>query len=61
MLVLFALGILPQGWSDPAVCTRATMWALPDITSALFIAQHSSYGIKDVIRRVCMDQNCLRH
>ncbi|TMW46440.1 hypothetical protein DOY81_008480 [Sarcophaga bullata] len=51
MLVLFALGILPQGRSDPAVCTRATMWALPDITSALFIAQHSSDGIKDVIRR----------
>lgn len=54
MLVLFALGILPQGKSDPTVCTRATMWALPDITSALFIAQHSSDGIKDVIRRVCI-------
>ncbi|KAM7359547.1 neprilysin-like 16 isoform 1-T7 [Cochliomyia hominivorax] len=51
MLVLFALGILPQDLPDPSVCTRATMWALPDITSALFIAQHSSDDIKDVIRR----------
>ncbi|KNC34384.1 hypothetical protein FF38_10862 [Lucilia cuprina] len=51
MLVLFALGILPQGPPNPLVCTRATMWALPDITSALFIAQHSSDDIRDVIRQ----------
>uniref|UniRef100_A0A1A9VM03 Peptidase M13 N-terminal domain-containing protein n=1 Tax=Glossina austeni TaxID=7395 RepID=A0A1A9VM03_GLOAU len=51
MLLLFALGILPQGHPNAVVCTRATMWALPDITSALFIAQHSSDDISDVIRR----------
>lgn len=52
MLVLFALGVLPPGRPSPLVCTRATMWALPDISSALFIAQHSSDDIRDVTRRV---------
>ncbi|XP_055847848.1 endothelin-converting enzyme 2 isoform X2 [Episyrphus balteatus] len=51
ILLIFALGILPQGYPDPAVCTRATMWALPEITSALFIAQHSSEDLREVIKR----------
>lgn len=51
ILLIFALGILPQGYPDPVVCTKATMWALPEITSALFVAQHSSEDLKEIIKR----------
>lgn len=52
LLVLFVLRILPQDHPNSVVCTRATMWALPDITSALFLSQHTKNDIDDVIKRV---------
>ncbi|XP_073812271.1 neprilysin-like 16 isoform X2 [Musca autumnalis] len=51
IVALFVLGILPQDQSSPIICTQATMWALPDMSSALFIAQYSTKDIKDVIKR----------
>lgn len=51
LLVLFALGILPYDHPNPIVCTRATMWALPEVSSTLFMAQYSSDVINQVIKR----------
>lgn len=52
IIVLFVLGILPQDRSSPIVCTRATMWALPDMSSALFVAQYSIKNVNAVVKRV---------
>lgn len=54
LLVLFALGILPYDHPNPIVCTRATMWALPEVSSTLFMAQYSSDVINQVIKRVIL-------
>ncbi|XP_054746895.1 endothelin-converting enzyme homolog isoform X2 [Anastrepha obliqua] len=51
ILILFTLGILPQEYPNPTVCTRATMWALPDITSALFVAHHSNSDLQSTVKR----------
>uniref|UniRef100_W8BH66 Endothelin-converting enzyme 2 n=1 Tax=Ceratitis capitata TaxID=7213 RepID=W8BH66_CERCA len=51
ILALFALGILPQDRPSPTICTRATMWALPDITSALFMAYYSKSDLHSYIQR----------
>ncbi|KAL5282560.1 hypothetical protein ACFFRR_005581 [Megaselia abdita] len=51
ILLLFALGILPQSNPSPVICTRATMWALPEISASLFVAQHSQDNIDDVVKR----------
>ncbi|XP_058982762.1 uncharacterized protein LOC109613610 isoform X3 [Musca domestica] len=51
IIVLFVLGILPQDRSSPIVCTRATMWALPDMSSALFVAQYSIKNVNAVVKR----------
>ncbi|XP_034484935.1 uncharacterized protein LOC117789878 isoform X2 [Drosophila innubila] len=51
MLLLSALEILPKDYPNPEVCTRSTMWALPELASALYIAQHSSEDSKDIIKR----------
>ncbi|XP_069969132.1 EEF1AKMT4-ECE2 readthrough transcript protein isoform X2 [Bactrocera oleae] len=51
MLILFTLGILPPDNPNPIICTRATMWALPDVTSAIFVAHHSTKDIKNAIKR----------
>ncbi|KAM8703690.1 hypothetical protein ACLKA7_008335 [Drosophila subpalustris] len=50
MLLLSALEILPKDYPNPEVCTRSTMWALPELASALYIAQHS-LDSKDIIKR----------
>jgi hypothetical protein len=52
LLVLFALGILPQGHPDAFTCTKATIWALPDVSSAFFMTQFTDNDVKDVKRRV---------
>ncbi|XP_075147207.1 neprilysin-like 16 isoform X2 [Haematobia irritans] len=52
ILVLFALGILPQDYPNPKVCTKATMWALPDIASSLLIAQYSASDINEAVKRI---------
>ncbi|XP_068153090.1 membrane metallo-endopeptidase-like 1 [Drosophila tropicalis] len=51
MLLLCALEILPKDYPNPEVCTRSTMWALPELASALYIAQHTSDDLKDIIKR----------
>ncbi|XP_075147209.1 neprilysin-like 16 isoform X4 [Haematobia irritans] len=55
ILVLFALGILPQDYPNPKVCTKATMWALPDIASSLLIAQYSASDINEAVKRPLSD------
>lgn len=52
MLILFTLGILPPNNPNPIICTRATMWALPDITSAIFVAHHATSDLKNAVKRV---------
>ncbi|XP_054082062.1 neprilysin-3 isoform X1 [Zeugodacus cucurbitae] len=51
MLIIFTLGILPPDTPNPIICTRATMWALPDITSAIFVAHHAGRDLKNAIKR----------
>lgn len=52
MLLLSVLEILPKDFPTPEVCTRSTMWALPELASALYISQYSSIDSKDIIKRV---------
>lgn len=52
LLVAFALTILPPESPNTFVCTKATMWAMPEISSALYVAQFSDEVINDVISRV---------
>lgn len=52
LLVLFAIGVLPSNIPDPIVCTKATMWAMPEISSAIYIAQFSNHVINSAIARV---------
>ncbi|XP_059219938.1 endothelin-converting enzyme 2 isoform X4 [Stomoxys calcitrans] len=52
ILVLFALGVLPQDRPSPSTCTKATMWALPDISSALLMAQYSPADITEAVQRI---------
>ncbi|XP_065722598.2 membrane metallo-endopeptidase-like 1 [Drosophila suzukii] len=51
LLLLSALEILPRDYPSPEVCTRSTMWALPELSSSLYIAQHSSEDLKDTTKR----------
>ncbi|GAB0087502.1 uncharacterized protein DMENIID0001_018150 [Sergentomyia squamirostris] len=52
LLVLFALGALPPNHPSPIVCTKATMWALPQASSALYMTQHSMDTVRQSISRV---------
>lgn len=52
LLVAFALTILPPETPNTFVCTKATMWAMPEISSALYVAQFSDEVTNDVISRV---------
>ncbi|XP_039493809.1 uncharacterized protein LOC120453255 [Drosophila santomea] len=51
LLLLSALQVLPRDYPSPEVCTRSTMWAMPELSSALYIAQHSSEDLKDTTKR----------
>lgn len=55
LLLLSALQILPRDYPSPEVCTRSTMWALPELSSSLYIAQHSSEDLKDTTKRVIIN------
>lgn len=48
---MFACGVLPPLTPSPVICTRATMWALPEISASLYVAQHSNDNIDDVVKR----------
>lgn len=52
LIVLFTLGLLPENEPNAAVCTKATMWAMPEITSALFVSQYSDQTIDNIVERV---------
>lgn len=52
VIVLFTLGLLPENTPNATVCTKSTMWAMPEITSALFTAQYSDETIRNVVERV---------
>lgn len=52
LIVLFTLGLLPVNTPNTSVCTKSTMWAMPEITSALFTAQYSDETIDSVVGRV---------
>lgn len=53
VVLLFALGILPENSPNPMVCTKATMWAMPEASSALYTMQFDNRMIHSVIERVC--------
>lgn len=52
LIVLFTLGLLPVNTPNASVCTKATMWAMPEITSALFTTQYSDQLIQSLVERV---------
>ncbi|XP_055678290.1 endothelin-converting enzyme 2 isoform X2 [Lutzomyia longipalpis] len=52
LLLLFALGALPPTHPSPVACTKATMWALPQASSALYMAHHSIETVRKSINRV---------
>lgn len=52
IIVLFTLSLLPENVPTPEVCTKATMWAMPEVSSALFTSQYSNEIIDDVVLRV---------
>lgn len=52
MLIMFAVSILPPDKPDALVCTRATIWALPEVASALYVAQFSETSINHAVSRV---------
>lgn len=52
LIVLFTVGLLPVNIPNPNVCTKATMWAMPEITSAFFTAQYSDQLINSLVERV---------
>lgn len=52
LIVLFTLGLLPENVPNATVCTKATMWAMPEITSALYTAQYSDRTIDSIVERV---------
>ncbi|XP_058464898.1 uncharacterized protein LOC131438712 [Malaya genurostris] len=51
LLLLFALNTLPPGRPSPLICAKATNWALPEVSSALFIGQYSEEVIAHAIHR----------
>nr|XP_029716259.1 endothelin-converting enzyme homolog [Aedes albopictus] len=51
LLLLFALNTLPPGRPSPLVCAKATNWALPEVSSALFVGQYSEEVIGHAIHR----------
>ncbi|XP_039443562.1 uncharacterized protein LOC120423723 [Culex pipiens pallens] len=51
LLLLFALNTLPPGRPSPLICAKATNWALPEVTSALFIGQYSERVIQHATHR----------
>lgn len=55
MLVMFALSVLPPGRPDALICARATMWAMPEATSALYASQFSEYSVRERNARVNID------
>jgi len=52
LLLLFALNALPPGHPSPEICTRATIWAMPEVASALFLAQYPENDVANSIHRV---------
>lgn len=52
LIILFTLGLLPENAPNATVCTTSTMWAMPEITSALFTSQYSDETIQNVMERV---------
>lgn len=52
LLIVFALAILPPGQPDALVCTKAALWAMPEVSSALYVAQFSQQKISGAIARV---------
>jgi hypothetical protein len=52
LLLLFALNALPPGPISPIVCTRATLWAVPDASSALYVTQYSEDTVQNALARV---------
>lgn len=52
LIILFTLGLLPENLPNPLICTKATMWAMPEITSALFTSQYSDQTIDNLVERV---------
>lgn len=54
LIVLFTLGLLPENVPTPEICTKATMWAMPEVSSALFTSQYSDDIVNDMVQRVSL-------
>lgn len=52
LLVLFALHFLPRGQPTPKSCAKATVWAMPEPSAALFVQHFSENELESAALRV---------
>lgn len=60
MLIQFAVSVLPPDKPDALVCTRAAVWALPEVASALYVAQFTESSITNAVSRVSICPGSVR-
>lgn len=52
LILLFALTTLPPSRPNPITCTKSAIWAMPQVSSALYLTQHPANLTRDNINRV---------
>lgn len=52
MILLFVLNSLPPTKPSAMTCTKSTIWAMPQVSSALYLTQHPANVTADNINRV---------
>lgn len=56
IVLLFMVGILPENSPNSLVCTKATIWAMPEVSSALYAMQLDERNTESVVARVKLIQ-----
>lgn len=51
LLILFAINSLPSGPPNGYTCTKAVQWAMPEVTSALYVGHFSKDHLENAMRR----------
>lgn len=55
LILLFVLNTLPPSKPTPITCTKSAIWAMPQVSSALYLTQHPANVTRDNINRVSGD------
>lgn len=55
LILLFVLNTLPPTPPSPMTCTKSTIWAMPQVSSALYLTQHPANLTRDNVNRVWRD------